>query len=78
MVPSKTGIHDYLIRVDKKGESLNIPLRIVKDRSLAAYLSERSFFHGIFLGWIILLLMLNLFLWASLKEQITLVFTLCM
>lgn len=68
--PVKMGTHNYLIRVDKKGESLNIPLRLVRDRSLAAYLSERSFFHGMFIGWIILLLLLNLFLWTSLREQI--------
>ncbi|TDO29409.1 sensor histidine kinase [Sediminibacterium goheungense] len=74
--PVKTGTHNYLIRVDKKGESLNIPLRLVKDRSLAAYLSERSFFHGMFIGWIILLLLLNLFLLASLREKIHLFYCL--
>jgi signal transduction histidine kinase len=74
--PVKTGTHTYLIRVDKKGESLNIPIRLVKDRTLATYLSERNFFHGMFLGWIILLLMLNLFLWVSLRERIHLFYCL--
>lgn len=59
-----------LMRVDKKGESLNIPLRLIRERALAPYLANRNFFHGMFLGWIVLLLMLNLFLWISLKDPI--------
>lgn len=74
--PVEPASHTFLIRIDKKGESLNIPLRLVNDRSLAPYLSDRSFFHGIFLGWIILLLLLNLFLWASLKDKIHLFYSL--
>ncbi|MFZ6025454.1 MAG: sensor histidine kinase [Bacteroidota bacterium] len=74
--PVEPGSHTFLIRIDKKGESLNIPLRLVNERSLAPYLSDRNFFHGIFLGWIILLLLLNLFLWASLKDKIHLFYSL--
>lgn len=59
-----------LMRVDKKGESLNIPLRLIRESALAPYLANRNFFHGMFLGWIVLLLMLNLFLWISLKDPI--------
>lgn len=59
-----------LMRVDKKGESLNIPLRLIRESALAPYLANRNFFHGMFLGWIVLLLMLNLFLWISLKDSI--------
>lgn len=59
-----------LMRVDKKGESLNIPLRLIRESALAPYLANRNLFHGMFLGWIVLLLMLNLFLWISLKDPI--------
>lgn len=65
-----------LMRVDKKGESLNIPLKMIRDSALAPYLANRNFFHGIFLGWIILLLMLNAFLWISLKDHIHLFYIL--
>lgn len=74
--PVEPASHTYLIKIDKKGESLNIPLRLVKETSLAPYLSDRSFFHGIFLGWIILLLLLNSFLWVSLKDKIHLFYIL--
>jgi len=65
-----------LMRIDKKGESLNIPLRLFGERALSPYLSNRSFFHGMFLGWIVLLLMLNAFLWISLKDHIHLFYIL--
>jgi len=68
--------HTYLMRIDKKGESLNIPLRLVNEKSLAPYLSDRNFFHGIFIGWIVLLLLLNSFLWVSLKDRIHLFYSL--
>lgn len=74
--PVEPAPHIYLIRIDKKGESLNIPLRLIKDSSLASYLSDRHFFFGIFLGWIIFLLVLNSFLWVSLKDHIHLFYSL--
>ncbi|MBL0881935.1 MAG: hypothetical protein IBJ16_01075 [Chitinophagaceae bacterium] len=69
-IPIEPKQQRILMRVDKKGESLNIPLRMIRDIALAPYLANRNFFHGIFLGWIVLLLMLNLFLWISLKDPI--------
>jgi two-component system, sensor histidine kinase LadS len=74
--PVKPAVHTYLMRIDKKGESLNIPLRLVTERSLAPYLSDRNFFNGIFIGWVILLLLLNSFLWISLKDHIHLFYSL--
>lgn len=74
--PVKPAVHTYLMRIDKKGESLNIPLRLVTERSLAPYLSDRNFFNGIFIGWVILLLLLNSFLWISLKDNIHLFYSL--
>lgn len=65
-----------LMLVDKKGESLNIPIRMIRESALAPYLANRNFFHGIFFGWIILLLMLNAFLWISLKDHIHLFYIL--
>ncbi len=74
--PVKPAVHTYLMRIDKKGESLNVPLRLVTERSLAPYLSDRNFFNGIFIGWVILLLLLNSFLWISLKDHIHLFYSL--
>lgn len=65
-----------LMRIDKKGESLNIPLRLIEENALVSYLANRNFFHGIFLGWILLLLLLNAFLWISLKDHIHLFYIL--
>lgn len=69
-IPIEPKQQRILMRVDKKGESLNIPLRLIQERALAPYLANRNFFHGMFLGWIVLLLMLNFFLWVSLKDPI--------
>lgn len=69
-IPIEPKQQRILMRIDKKGESLNIPLRLILERALAPYLANRNFFHGMFLGWIVLLLMLNVFLWISLKDSI--------
>lgn len=74
--PVEPATKTYLMRIDKQGESLNIPLRLVRESSLAPYLSDRTFFNGVFLGWIFLLLILNAFLWISLKDNIHLFYIL--
>ncbi len=75
-IPIQPKQQRILMRVDKKGESLNIPLRLIADHALAPYLANRNFFHGIFFGWIIFLLMLNAFLWIALKDHIHLFYIL--
>ena len=75
-IPIQPKQQQILMRVDKKGESLNIPIRMIRENALAPYLANRNFFHGMFFGWIILLLMLNAFLWISLKDHIHLFYIL--
>jgi len=59
-----------LIEVDKKGESLEIPIRLIAEKDMIQYLSNQKMAYGIFLGWMIFLVLLNLFLWASLRDNI--------
>lgn len=59
-----------LIEVDKRGESLEVPVRIITQKEMIHYLSDQKMVYGIFLGWMIFLGLLNIFLWASLKDNI--------
>lgn len=63
-------INGLLIEVDKKGESLELPIRIVEGKEMTQYLSNQKMAYGIFIGWMIFLVLLNLFLWASLRDNI--------
>lgn len=74
--PLSMSPNGLLIRVDKKGESLQVPLRLVPERELPGYLSDQKLLFGIFLGWFLFLVMLNLFLWGSLKDNIHLFYIL--
>lgn len=67
-IPSLT--KGILIEVDKKGESLEIPIRLIAEKEMIQYLSNQKMAYGIFLGWMIFLVLLNLFLWASLRDNI--------
>jgi len=67
-IPNLT--RDLLIEVDKKGESLEIPIRIVKEKEMIQYLSDQKMAYGIFIGWMVFLILLNFFLWASLRDNI--------
>jgi signal transduction histidine kinase len=68
--PVDTGSTQLLIRVDKEGESLNVPIRLVSANQLHTYLGDRNLFYGIFMGWVLMLLIMNLFLAISLKDQL--------
>ncbi len=70
------GKQTLLIRVDKKGESLNVPLRVVKQNHLATYLSDEKMIYGVFFGWILFLALMNSFLWLSLRDPIHLFYIL--
>lgn len=59
-----------LIEVDKKGESLDLPIRFVQEKEMIQYLSDQKMAYGIFVGWMIFLVLLNLFLWVSLRDNI--------
>jgi len=67
-IPNST--NGLLIEVDKKGESLELPIRIVAEKEMTQYLSNQKMAYGIFIGWMIFLVLLNLFLWASLRDNI--------
>lgn len=59
-----------LIEVDKIGESLEIPIRLVAEKEMIQYLSDQKMAYGIFIGWMVFLVLLNFFLWASLRDNI--------
>ena len=65
-----------LIEVDKKGESLELPIRVVAEKEMTQYLSNQKMAYGIFIGWMIFLVLLNFFLWASLRDNIHLFYIL--
>lgn len=67
-IPIQT--NGLLIEADKKGESLEVPIRIVAEKEMIEYLSNQKMAYGIFIGWMIFLVLLNLFLWASLRDNI--------
>ena len=68
--PIKTEDDGLLIRVDKKGESMIVPLQIVPDNEVLSQLSNQKSIYGFFAGWMLFLLVLNFFLWLSLKDNI--------
>ena len=67
-IPNNT--QAILIEVDKKGESLDLPIRFVEEKEMIQYLSDQKMAYGIFVGWMIFLVLLNLFLWVSLRDNI--------
>jgi signal transduction histidine kinase len=70
------GTKEVLLYADKKGESLTIPLRLVKDENLASYLSGEKILYGMFAGWFLLLFITNVFLGISLRDPIHLFYIL--
>jgi len=59
-----------MIEIDKSGESVEVPIRIITQKEMIGYLSNQKLVYGIFLGWMIFLALLNIFLWTSLKDNI--------
>jgi signal transduction histidine kinase len=68
--PVEAGNTAVLLHLNKKGESLNAPVRLVPDSLFGSYLSDEKVFIGVFMGWFLFLVLLNIFLWVSLKENI--------
>lgn len=67
-IPDNT--EGLLIEVDKRGESLEVPIRVITQKETINYLSNQKMVYGVFLGWMIFLGLLNIFLWSSLKDNI--------
>ncbi len=59
-----------LIKVDKRGESIIVPIQIVPDQEMPMQLANQKAIYGFFAGWMFFLVMFNLFLWISLKDNI--------
>lgn len=59
-----------LLEVDKRGESLEVPISVISQNEMFGYLSDQKMIYGIFMGWMIFLGLLNIFLWVSLKDNI--------
>ncbi len=75
-LPISEDTAEVLMYVDKKGESLQVPVRLVADNQLAIYLSDEKIIYGIFTGWFLFLFIMNIFLWASLKDDIHILYIL--
>jgi signal transduction histidine kinase len=73
-IPSLTS--GLLIEVDKKGESLELPIRVFEGKEMTQYLSNQKMAYGFFIGWMVFLVLLNFFLWASLRDNIHLFYIL--
>ena len=53
-----------------------MPMRVITQKEMINYLSDQKLVYGIFMGWMIFLGLLNLFLWSSLKDNIHLFYIL--
>lgn len=72
--PAKDSNMSILFRIDKRNESLQIPIFYTDDAGFQQTIQEQNLARGIFIGWLILLLVSNLFLAISLKEKIHLAY----
>lgn len=59
-----------LLKIDKSGESLFVPLSIIPEKEMVGILADQKAVYGFFAGWFLFLIILNIFLGISLKEQI--------
>ena len=59
-----------LIKVNKSGESIIVPIQIVPEQTMPIQLASQNAVYGFFAGWLLFLVMFNLFLWVSLKDNI--------
>lgn len=68
--PVEKGQGRLLIRVDKQGESLNLPLRLIAESQMQDYLANKNLIYGLFMGWTLMLVIMNMFLGISLKDRL--------
>lgn len=59
-----------LLKIDKAGESLFVPLSIIPEKEMIGILADQKAVYGFFAGWFLFLITLNIFLGLSLKESI--------
>ena len=51
-----------LLKIDKSGESLFVPLSIVPEKEMIGILADQKAVYGFFAGWFLFLIILNIFL----------------
>jgi len=72
--PAGDSITTILLRIDKRNESLQIPIFYTDADGFQQTIQEQNISRGLFIGWLLLLLISNLFLAISLKEKIHLAY----
>lgn len=72
--PAGDSIVTILLRIDKRNESLQIPIFYTDADGFQQTIQDQNISRGLFIGWLLLLLISNLFLAISLKEKIHLAY----
>lgn len=72
--PAGDSIVTILLRIDKRNESLQIPIFYTDADGFQQTIQDQNISRGLFIGWLLLLLVSNLFLAISLKEKIHLAY----
>lgn len=72
--PAGDSITTILLRIDKRNESLQIPIFYTDADGFQQTMQTQNLARGLFIGWLLLLLISNLFLAISLKEKIHLAY----
>ncbi len=72
--PAGDSIVTILLRIDKRNESLQIPIFYTDADGFQQTMQAQNLARGLFIGWLLLLLISNLFLAISLKEKIHLAY----
>ena len=70
-IPSKQYlIYDYYIRVEKKGQTLSIPIQLFKENLYQQRQKDEYLFWGLFWGVTIALILLNLITFFNFREKV--------
>jgi signal transduction histidine kinase len=72
--PAGDSITTILLRIDKRNESLQIPIFYTDADGFQQTIQQQNISRGLFIGWLALLLITNLFLAITLKEKIHLAY----
>lgn len=72
--PAGDSITTILLRIDKRNESLQIPIFYTDADGFQQTVQQQNMARGLFIGWLLLLLITNLFLAISLKEKLHLAY----
>jgi len=60
---------DFIARI-KTGEQLLLPLKIGKEKFINAEQSRKELFYGYYMGWILVMLIYNLFVWITVRDKV--------